>query len=191
MARPNLIVLAGPNGAGKTTAAQTLLMSTLDLTEFVNADMLAQGLSGFHPESARMPSGRVMLERLRKLGKRRADFAFETTLASKTFATWLRTLVESGYAFHLIFFWLPSADFSVSRVAERVRTGGHNVPEEDIRRRYPRGLANFLTIYQPLATTWRMYDNSNRSGPVLIAEGAADGLNVADETLWKRISIAK
>jgi len=191
VSRPNLIVLAGPNGAGKTTSAQTLVLGTLGIVQFVNADTIAQGLSGFRPESVRMTAGRVMLEQLRRLGKRRSSFAFETTLASKTFAPWIRSLVEEGYAFHLFFFWLPSADISVSRVAERVRLGGHHVPERDIRRRYPRGIENFFAIYRPLATSWTMYDNSSRSGPTLIAEGAENRMRVANENLWKRISIGQ
>jgi len=133
---PHVIVIAGPNGAGKSTTAPMLLKGTLGVTEFVNADVIAQGLSAFQPESAAFHAGRVMLERLHYLAKERVDFAFETTVASRSFAPWIAKLKQSGYTFHLVFLWLPSADFAVARVAERVRMGGHDVPEETIRRRY-------------------------------------------------------
>src|SRR3954452_10640772 len=131
---PQVIVIAGPNGAGKTTAAPFLLRDTLGVTEFVNADTIAQGLSAFEPEQVATAAGRVMLARLKELAERRANFAFETTLASRWFARWLQKLIGGGYTLHLLFLWLPSADFAVSRVADRVRAGGHTVPEETIRR---------------------------------------------------------
>jgi len=112
-----------------------LLNGTLGVTEFVNADVIAQGLSAFQPERAAFHAGRVMLKRLHYLAKERVDFAFETTLASSSFAPWIAKLKQSGYTFHLVFLWLPSADFAVARVAERVRMGGHDVPEETIRKR--------------------------------------------------------
>jgi predicted ABC-type ATPase len=186
---PNVIVLAGPNGAGKSTAAPGLLQDLLEVTEFVNADVIAQGLAGFDPESVAFEAGTIMHARLRKLADGRRDFAFETTLASRSLAPWLSELVEAQYCFHLIFLWLPSADFAVARVADRVRLGGHNVPEETIRRRYERGLRNFFELYQPVATTWRMYDNSHESGVRLIAAGeGATVTRIGDEELWKRLN---
>ena len=114
--------------------------------EFVNADLIAQGLAGFDPERAALPAGRVMLQRIRELAKQRVSFAFETTLASRSFARWLAELVRTGYQFHLVFLWLPSADFAVDRVADRVRLGGHSVPEATVRRRYAAGLRNFFGL---------------------------------------------
>src|SRR3989338_4414408 len=149
--RPHLIVIAGPNGAGKSTTAPSLLKGTLKVTEFVNAELIAQGLSGFKPEGAVFHAGRVMLERIHYLAKKRTDFAFETTLASKTFAPWIKNLRKTGYDFHLVFLWLPSENFAVARVAERIRMGGHDVPEETIRRRYHAGIKNFFRLYKPLA----------------------------------------
>ena len=154
--RPHVLVLAGPNGAGKSTAAASMLWSPLGVTEFVNADVIAQGLSGFNPEGAAMQAGRIMLARLKQLAAGRASFAFETTLASPNFAPWIAGLRQLGYAFNLYFLWLPTADMAVERVAARVRSGGHHVPEETIRRRYDRGLANFFRAYLPLATNWRL-----------------------------------
>jgi len=184
--RPHVVVLAGPNGAGKSTAAPTLLRGRLGVTEFVNADTIARGLSGFSPEHAAFDAGRIMLAPLRSLATQRRTFAFETTLASRTFAPRLKEWIDSGYMFHLICFWLPNADFATARVHERVRLGGHNVPEETVHRRYVRGLAN--TLYMPLATTWRFHDNSGRrSRLVAHGKGGAQIITV-NETLWQQIT---
>jgi predicted ABC-type ATPase len=125
--RPSVVILAGPNGAGKSTVAPALLQGALAVNEFVNADVIARGLSAFDPESAAIAAGRVMLTRIRELAEQRVNFAFETTLASRSFAPWLRELRASGYEIHILFLWLPSADFALDRVAERVRAGGHDV----------------------------------------------------------------
>jgi predicted ABC-type ATPase len=185
---PDVILLAGPNGAGKTTAAPSLLRETLGLAEFVNADVIAQGLAGFDPQGAALSAGRVMLQRLNELAGRRASFAFETTLASRSFAPWLRKLIKSGYRFHLVFLWLASADLAVKRVTDRVKFGGHGVPEPIVRRRYTAGLSNFFRLYQPLSTSWRMYDNSRQTSMTLIAEGRATIIDrVGAGKTWTRI----
>ncbi len=160
---PHVIVIAGPNGAGKSTTAPMLLKGTLGVTEFVNADVIAQGLSAFQPESAAFHAGRVMLERLHFLAKERVDFAFETTLASRSFPLDCKTEAKRVY-FPPGFPVAPNADFAVARVAERVRMGGHDVPEETIRRRYNKGIENFFRLYQPLTDTWRMYDIRSHPG---------------------------
>lgn len=181
--RPSVVILAGPNGAGKSTAAPALLHGTLAVNEFVNADVIARDLSAVDPESAAIAAGRLMLARLRELAGQRVSFAFETTLASRTFAPWLRDLRASGYV-QLVFLWLPSADFAVERVADRVRAGGHNVPEETIRRRYRAGLRNFFNLYEPLASAWRLYDTSSPD-PRLVAEGLeSQPIKVYDEAVW-------
>ncbi len=186
---PSVIVLAGPNGAGKTTAAPWLLRQTLGVVEFVNADTVAQGLAAFDPERVAFEAGSIMHARLRELAARRRDFAFETTLASRSLAPWLADLLGTGYAFHLVFLWLPSADFAVQRVADRVRMGGHNVPEATVRRRYERGLRNFFQLYRPLAISWRMYDNSVMQGTCLIAAGIGTSTTqISDPTLWNQIT---
>lgn len=186
--QPHLIVIAGPNGAGKSTTAPSLLKGTLEVTEFVNADLIAQGISGFQPESAVFHAGRVMLERIHYLAKKRVNFAFETTLSSRTFAPWIAELLKTGYAFHLVFLWLPNEEFAVSRVAERVRMGGHNVPEETIRRRYHKGIRNFFHLYRPIADAWFFYDNSGEGKPRLIAYGKKEkNLLVNDPSLWHNI----
>lgn len=188
MSNPTVIVLAGPNGAGKTTAARIILPNLAELTEFVNADTIAQGLSAFAPEKAALEAGRIMLARLYELADQRADFAFETTLASRTFAPWLANLVAGGYKFRLFYFWVPSPEFSVGRVAARVKMGGHFVDADTIRRRYARGLNNFFELYQATATEWFVYDNTHAPGEVLIARGSGRIVEeIGDARLWREL----
>src|SRR6202035_4339720 len=125
-------------------SAPALLAGTLAVSEFVNADVIAQGLSAFHPEGTAFDAGRIMLERLRELASKRATFAFETTLASRTFAPWIAGLRQTGYTFHLCFLWLPTPEMALERVCYRVRHGGHDVPPETVRCRYRAGLRNFF-----------------------------------------------
>jgi predicted ABC-type ATPase len=121
---PKVVVIAGPNGAGKSTAAPAVLRNALRVNEFVNADTIAAGLSAFSPDAVAIAAGRIMLERLRELAREGRDFAFETTLASKSFAPWLRTLQSDGYTCHLVYLWVPTVELAIARVAERVRRGG-------------------------------------------------------------------
>jgi predicted ABC-type ATPase len=123
-----------------------LRQAQLVVHDFVDADVIARGLSAFEPESVAIAAGRVMLARLSELAGQRVSFAFETTLASRTFVPWLRDLKASGYEIHMLFLWLPSAEFAVDRVADRVRAGGHDVPAETVRRRYRAGLHNFFSL---------------------------------------------
>ncbi|MBS0210973.1 MAG: zeta toxin family protein [Planctomycetes bacterium] len=185
---PKLIVLAGPNGAGKSTLAPALLHDVLSVTQFVNADVIAEGLAGFDPASAAFEAGRIMLERLDELARHRVDFAFETTLAARSHAPRLSQLIQQGYHVHLVYLWLSSASAAVKRVANRVRLGGHDVPEETIRRRYEAGLKNFFGIYQPLAMSWRMYNASSIRRLRVIASGRHEVADqVDDPVLWDRI----
>ena len=156
--------------------------------EFVNADVIAQGLSAFQPETAAFHAGRIMLERLHYLAKERVNFAFETTLASRTFAYWIEELRQTGYVCHLVFLWLPSPELALARVQERVQMGGHNVPEEIVRRRYYAGIRNFFQLYQPLTESWYFYDNSVAGSPNLIASNnKEDGIYIENPTIWKQI----
>jgi len=184
---PTVVVLAGPNDAGKSTAAPSLLHGALGVTEFVNADDIARGLSAFDSERAALPAGRVMLGRLRELVRQRISFAFETTLASRSFASWLARLKRDGYSIQIVFLWLPSGDFAIDRVSDRVRMGGHSVPAETVRRRYRAGVRNFFGLYERLASTWRVYDNSD-DAPRLIAERLdIQATRVYDQALWASI----
>jgi predicted ABC-type ATPase len=187
--RPLVIVIAGPNGAGKSTTAPSLLRDALQVSEFVNADTIAGGLSAFRPDSVAIPAGRAMLERIRHLAKAQADFAFETTLTSRTFAPWFDRMKRSGYHVHVLFLWLESADLAVDRVATRVRLGGHDVPEGTVRRRYKRGLRNLFGLYMPLADSWHVFDNSRAGRPQLIASGHRERAEqVANAPIWQRIT---
>ena len=184
-APPLVVVVAGPNGAGKSTSAPRLLRGALAVTEFVNADPIARGLSYFRPDAMGVAAGRMMLARLKHLAHTRQDFAFETTLASRSFAPWLGVLRASGYRTHLMFLSLANPDLAVARVAERVRQGGHDVPALVVRRRFRTGLVNFFTLYRPVADTWQMFDNSELSGPRLIASGSGtSSIRVLDDRVW-------
>lgn len=181
-----IIVIGGPNGAGKSTSAPEILQGALRVDEFVNADTIAHGLSAFRPEKAAIKAGRVMLARLQELASQKMNFAFETTLASRSFAPWIKELKRSGYKFSILFFWLESSQLAVNRVAERVMIGGHHVPEEVIKRRYEAGLANFFRFYQPVADSWKFFDNSNAFEPRLVACGDVDSpANILIPSIWK------
>jgi predicted ABC-type ATPase len=185
---PTAIVLAGINGSGKTTASRAILAETLKLMTFVNADIIAQGLCGFDPNSAALEAGRIMLDRLHKLAERREDFAFETTLAARTYAGWLKSLRQSGYDVHLLYFWLKSPELAIGRVANRVKAGGHHVPDETIRQRYSRSIRNFFELYQPLATTWKVYDNSGEVYQFVAEGGEGIAEAIHQSKTWQRIN---
>jgi predicted ABC-type ATPase len=182
---PGVVVLGGPNGAGKSTAAPRLLRGSLRVEEFVNADTLAQGLSAFRPQDVALEAGRITLARLDSLESQRESFAFESTLASHALVRRLRRLKKRGYSVHIVYLWLPTVDLALARVAERVRTGGHDVPAETVRRRFDRGRRNFFTLYG-LADTWRLYDASAITAPRLAAPGGQDEpTKLRDPKTWR------
>ena len=183
-ARPQVAVLGGINGAGKTTASQRILRDAMRIPVFTNADAIARGLNAFDPESEAFRAGRVMLDHMRELVAARRSFAFETTLAARTYARWLGELRRGGYDVHLFYYWLDSPDLSIRRVAERVRAGGHFVPDDTIRRRYSRSVGNFLNLYRPVVTTWQVYDNSN-GGSRLIAFNNSFFDTILDPDRWE------
>ncbi|HET9226237.1 MAG TPA: zeta toxin family protein [Thermoanaerobaculia bacterium] len=165
---PNVYIVAGPNGSGKSTFARLFLPEYADCREFVNADLIAAGLSPFNPESLSIQAGRLMLERIEALAAQRVDFGFETTFAGRGYTSLLRKLKESGYRIHVFFLWLPSVEMALARVRDRVLSGGHFVPEEVVRRRFSRGLSNLFKVYASLLDTWLVFDNS-RELPHLVA----------------------
>ena len=171
--KPAVVIISGPNGAGKSTIAPRVLRGALAVSEFVNADVIARGLSAVEPESVALEAGRLMLERLRRLAEATETFAFETTLASRSFAPWISTLRQQGYLFHLIYLWLPVPNMAIERVATRVLMGGHFVPDETVRRRHAGGLRNFFELYRPIADTWRCYDSS-QARPAIVASGKGE-----------------
>ncbi|GAB6012335.1 zeta toxin family protein [Viscerimonas tarda] len=170
---PNLFIVGGCNGAGKTTASYVMLPEMLDCKEFINADEIARGLSPFQPESVSIDAGRIMVRRMEDLLQNKKDFAIETTLATKSYVRFIREAQEQGYFVTLLYFWLNSPDLAVSRVEDRVRSGGHNVPEEVIRRRYKSGIRNLFTLYTPICDYWIVINNSEIPFK-LIAEGKRD-----------------
>jgi predicted ABC-type ATPase len=187
-AGPLVVIVAGPNGAGKSTTAPHLLQGALAVSEFVNADAIAQGLSAFRPESVAVTAGRIMLARIEQLAQARADFAFETTLAARDYARRLTALRGAGYRAHLAYLSLPNPDLAVARVAERVRRGGHEVPAPTIRRRFGAGLRNFFGLYGQVVDSWQMYDNSSVEGPRLLAMGhAGQQAVILDASAWENL----
>ena len=165
--RKRILVLAGPNGAGKTTFAREFLPDEAQCPTFVNADLIAAGLSPFRPEAAAMRAGRLMLELIDDLVARGESFAFETTLADRGYVRRISAWQTAGYRVTILFLALPSADAAIERVGERVAQGGHAVPEDVIRRRFVAGRANFEKLYKPLADAWALYDSS-KDEPVLL-----------------------
>jgi len=155
--------------------------------EFVNADTIAKGLSAFRPESAAFSAGRVMLERIRQLATTGVDFDFETTLASRSFAPWLRSLRDSSYRAHLTFLSLPDPDLAVARVAERVRRGGHDVPEQVVRRRFHSGLRNFFGLYRPVVVSWQVHDNAEVQPRLIASRSEEGGEIVRDGEAWRNL----
>jgi predicted ABC-type ATPase len=189
---PYLVVIAWPNGAGKSTAAPGLLEGLLGIEDFVNADVIARGLSAFNPEGAAIEAGRIMLARLRELAAEGRDFAFETTLASRSFAPWIAELRrDKGYVFRLNYLWIPGPELSIGRIKGRVRDGGHFVPDDVVRRRYAGGLRNFFELYQPIADVWNMFDNTRADARIEVATGSLNAVDrVYDEAVWNRIKEA-
>lgn len=155
-----IVIIAGPNGAGKTTFAREFLPSEGDCPTFINADLIAAGISPFNPEQVAVRAGRLMLEEMDHQVRQRRSFAFETTLSGRGYRQKIRDWQSLGYHVKLIFLSLPHADVAVARVAARVAQGGHNIPEATIRRRFVLGLHNFETAYQPLVDAWVLYDNA-------------------------------
>lgn len=185
-------MVAGPNGAGKSTLAPSLLRDAVKVHDYVNADPIARGLSAFSPETQAIAAGRVMLARLRELAAARRTFALETTLASRSYARWLRELIAAGYRLGLIFLWLGSPELAADRVRQRVLSGGHDVPADVIRRRYWRGIRNFRELYRPLAHRWWVYDNSGMGAAVLLAAGApGQDAQVFAPKAWTRFEEAQ
>lgn len=156
----NLYVIAGCNGAGKTTASFTVLPEMLDCREFVNADEIAAGLSPFNPEGVAIQAGRLMIERIIHLLKEGETFAFETTLATRSYVKLIKQAQKRGYFVTLLFFSLSTPEQAVKRVEKRVSEGGHNIPLDVIYRRYDNGLSNLFNLYMPVCDYWALYDNS-------------------------------
>ena len=165
-----LYIIAGCNGAGKTTASYTMLPELLHCHEFVNADEIARGLSPFNPDSMAIEAGRLMLKRINDLLEEGSDFAFETTLSTRTYQKFIDKAHERGYFVSLLYFWLPTPEQAIQRVAKRVSEGGHNIPIDVIRRRYQLGLSNFFNLYKDVVDTWTLVDNASNPRQVVATD---------------------
>jgi predicted ABC-type ATPase len=169
----NVYIIGGPNGAGKTTFAREFLPRYADCKNFVNADLIAEGVSPFSPEAAAFRAGRLMLDEIELLAKRGADFGFETTLSGRTHLNLLRDLKQRGYVVHLFFLWVPTVELALSRVRGRVMRGGHSIPAAIVRRRFARSIRNFFTHYRGLAHSWLLFDNSGQVPEIIAFENGA------------------
>jgi predicted ABC-type ATPase len=178
-----LYIISGCNGAGKTTASYTILPEMLDCNEFVNADEIAKGLSPFNPNKVAIKSGRLMLTRIDELLESGVDFAFETTLSTRSYVNTVKKAQEKGYFVTVLYFWLNTPDLAVERVRIRVKEGGHNIPEETIRRRYDLGIKNMFNLYIPVVDYWMFIDNSKSPFDIL-ADGQQNSENIMNKQIW-------
>ncbi len=169
----NLYIVSGCNGAGKTTASYTVLPEILECREFVNADEIARGLSPFNAEGVAIEAGKLMLQRIEELLKEDVTFAIETTLATRSYVNLVKRAQRQGYRVNLLYFWLSSPELAMRRVAERVSKGGHDIPEEIIRRRYAAGINNLFKLFMPVVDYWAIFDNS-QADRLKIASGRLD-----------------
>ena len=181
-----LYIISGCNGAGKTTASYTILPEMLNCNEFVNADEIAKGLSPFNPDNVAIKAGRLMLTRITELLESGSDFAFETTLSTRSYVNTVKKAREKGYLVTVLYFWLNSPDLAVERVRIRVKEGGHHIPEETIRRRYDLGIKNMFNLYIPIVDFWMFIDNSKTPFEIL-AEGQENKEVVKNMLIWNKL----
>ena len=168
--RPSVYIIGGPNGAGKTTFAREFLPNYADCKNFINADLIAQGVSPFSPEAAAFRAGRLMLKEIDLYAKRGESFGFETTLSGRGYMSLIRRLKRQAYDVHFFYLWVPSVELALSRIRGRVLLGGHDVPAIDVRRRFDRSIRNFLLHYRPLAGSWTLYDNTSATPRIIASE---------------------
>lgn len=182
----NCYIIAGPNGAGKTTFATEFLPLYANCRNFINPDLLARAYSPFDPDAGMLRAGRTVLERIAEFTDARTDFAFETTLSGRAYVPLLRRVKQAGFRLHLFYLWIPSPELALLRIRDRVESGGHNVPERDVRRRFGRTLRNLFTLYRPLLDTLHFFDNSSDT-PRLIFKDEADRTTINDAALYERL----
>ena len=183
-AHPNCYIIAGSNGAGKTTFATEFLPLYANCRNFINPDLLARAYSPFDPDAGMLRAGRAVLERIAEFTNARTDFAFETTLSGRTYLPLLRRIKRAGFRLHMFYLWIPGPDLALLRIRDRVESGGHDVPEADVRRRFGRTLTNLFTLYRPLLDTLDFFDNSSDT-PRLVFEDEAGRTKVSDAALYE------
>lgn len=188
---PSLFIIAGCNGAGKTTASFTVLPEMLGCKEFANADSIAVGLSPFNRDKVSFEAGRIMLLRIHELMKEKVDFAFETTLSTRSYVSLIKLAQDNGYQVTILFFWLSSPEMAKQRVEDRVSKGGHNIQADVIERRYFRGISNLHELYIPICDSWMVIDNRDID-PELVAKGGSGVENVIlNRDIWNTILAQK
>jgi predicted ABC-type ATPase len=185
--KKNLFIISGCNGAGKTTASYTILPEILDCKEFVNADEIAKGLSPFQPEKVSIEAGRIMLNRIKELIESGENFAFETTLSTRSYIHTVKKAQESGYNVVLLFFWLQRVELAIERVKERVKEGGHNIPTEVIRRRYKKGIYNLFELYLPVIESVLIFDNSEGKHELIAEKIEGNQLTLLNQEKFIRL----
>ena len=185
---PSLYVIAGPNGAGKTTFIKRFAPRELALLDFINADEIARGLSPLAPDRALLEAGRLVLSRFRQFVEAGRDFVLETTLSGRTYRKHFETARAAGYHIRLDFLLLPEIEDSIRRVADRVEQGGHDVPIEDLRRRFKVTVQNHFTIYRPVIDRWSIYDNGQHA-PVLLAYGDAATVTIVSKDAFEKVVV--
>lgn len=178
-----LYIIAGPNGAGKTTASYTILPEIFDCKEFVNADEIAKGISPFNPDNVGIKAGRIMLLRIQELLNNENSFAFETTLSTKSYIGLIKKAQERNYEVILLFLALDSQELAIKRVQTRVQEGGHNIPQEVIKRRFKNGLKNLFNLYIPVVDKWILVDNSGENFEI-IGEGSINEIIIKNQKAW-------
>ena len=183
----NLYIISGCNGAGKTTASYTVLPEILNCREFVNADEIARGLSPFNPGSVAIEAGKLMLQRIEELLKRNETFSIETTLATRSYVNLVKQAQEQGYSIRLLFFWLSTPELAVKRVAERVSKGGHDIPQDIIRRRYVAGINNLFKLFMPIVNYWAIFDNSETPRKKVAIGGKDSQTEIVNIELYNNI----
>ena len=183
---PNVYLIAGPNGAGKTTFAKRFLPLYAKCKNFVNADLIAQGLAPFSPESAAIKAGRILLEQIHHLAEHKSDFAFESTLSGTGYVSFLKKLKSKGYVIHIFYLWIPKVELSIARIKERVSKGGHHVPAQDVKRRFVKSFHHFEHLYRPLADYWSIIDNAGIA-PQLIVRGVGNKIEIIDQDLYESV----
>ena len=183
----NVYTIDGPNGSGKTTFAKTFLPDYAKCDRFINSDLIAAGLSPFTPSQAAIKSGKLVLEQIKEYADAGVDFGFETTLSGVTYRKYFKMLKEKGYKIHIFFLWIPSTRLAITRVKDRVAQGGHDVPSEDIRRRFERCIERFFKDYRLLADKWILFNNAG-SKPEIVVKKQNTHINVIDRDLFVEIT---